>query len=120
MVRADTHQGGAFTTSAFNKVPKSAGTQMSYSFEYTPPSTDPYSVANVEDTANWHYNASAAECPGDDEACALLNVPATYVNTGSTPTLKSSINIDAVESSPGIAKVNATAAGSATISNQTE
>lgn len=107
----------ALATSAF-KTSQSKSGDTTYSFEYNPPSSNPYSVANVENVANWKYNASPDECIGDKEACTLLNVPSTYVNTGSTPTLKSSINIDAQESSTGVAFVHSTAASSATISNQ--
>lgn len=114
----------ALATSAFSKAPKDkSGDPTTYSFEYNPPSgdPDPYSISNVQNVANWQNTTSPDPCGGSDEACTLLNVPDTYVNGGSTPTLKSTINIVAQESSPNVAFVHSTAAGSSvTIKNQTE
>ena len=106
-------------TSSFKEAPKSNGSFLTYSFEYQPPSTDPYSEANVENPANWIYNASATSCGGIDKACALLDVPDAFVDATGTPTLKDAINIVAQETN-GVAKVTSTAATLATISNQAD
>lgn len=50
---------------------KSAGQQEEMlTFQYTPPTTDPYSKENVEDVSNW--TQLNANCPtGDDVACTI-------------------------------------------------
>jgi len=104
-------------TSAFKDAPKTNSGVDTYSFEYQPPATDPYSIANVEDTANWVYNEDASGCGGVDKACALLDVPEDFVDASGTPTLKSSINIVAVLTGAN-AKVASTASTAIDIENQ--
>lgn len=112
----------ALATSAFKQSPQTKSGDPMYTFEYTPPSTDPYSAANVQDTANWNFTTNPDPCLGSDKACTL-EVPADYVkNPGSSPTLLSSIDIQTHVNDDGFASVTATAADGegAVIANQAE
>lgn len=101
-------------TSAFKKAPLAD----TYIFEYQPPSSNDYSVASVENDSNWVYTATAPDCGGTEKACSL-EVPENDVNTGTTPTLKSSVGIEAeLNSQTGTAYVTEAAGGDATIDNQ--
>lgn len=104
-------------TSSFKEAPKKVNGFVTYSFEYQPPTTNPYTQASVENDSNWVYNADATDCGGEDKACALLNVPAALVDATGTPTLKPAINIVAVEQN-GVAHVTSTSSTAVTISNQ--
>ena len=104
-------------TSSFKDAPKKVDGFVTYSFEYQPPSSNPYSKANVENDSNWVYNPDATDCGGEDKACSLLDVPAALVDATGTPTLKPAINIVAVEQN-GVARVTSTSSTAVTISNQ--
>lgn len=111
----------AVINSAFKEQQKNKNGDTLYSFEYNPPSgaTHPYSQANVENVANWQYTPSSPSCLGSDRACSI-QVPVSFVdNPGTAPTLDSTIEINATNSSPNVAYVNTTAAGAdGSISNQ--
>ncbi|MGF7231363.1 hypothetical protein [Arachidicoccus sp.] len=107
-------------TSAFKEAPVNKSGETMYTFQYNAPSgLHPYSAANVENVANWSYTSSTS-CNGTNVKACGLQVPESYVDdpTGS-PTLDASINISATESSPNVAYVSGTDAGTdATISNK--
>lgn len=112
----------ALFNSAFKQVPRDKNDDPMYTFEYTPPASDPYSAAHVQDTANWVFTSTPDPCLGSDKACTL-EVPADFVNNpGSSPTLKSSIAIQTQVNEDGFASVSSTAADGegAVIANQAE
>ena len=82
--------------SAFKKAPNTNtvhGKYTLYTFQYSGPD---YSVAHVEDPANWTYVSLSPGCSGNQKACSI-EASDTYVDaSGSAPVLKSSINIQAV------------------------
>jgi len=98
--------GLVFTQSAF-KAEKP--TRAQYTFHYTGPGT--MSESQVENVANWSRDEST-QCPdGDDYACSI-RVDETYVdNPLTSPTLKSSTNIDASQIGSAKARVSSIAAG---------
>ena len=109
----------ALVTSAFNTPHKTKGGATLYSFEYNPPATDPYSVANVENVSNWVYTASSPGCSGNQEACSLQASDSYVDNSGSSPVLESSIDIQAVNTpATGTARVSSIADQNGSFANQ--
>ncbi len=107
-------------TSAFKEAPKDKSGDPLYTFQYNPPGTDPYSVANVEDVGNWSYTANTDPCTsGTAKACKIY---ASHVdNSGPEPVLLTSENISAtLNMGTGTARVVSTAdgSGSSFISNK--
>lgn len=95
-------------TSAFKEAPKNKSGDPLYQFTYNPPTTNPYSVSNVENVANWSYDPDAT-CPnGNVKACTI---EASQVDDSDplNPVLLSSENITATASGSGIAHVASTA-----------
>ncbi len=98
--------GLVFTQSAFK--PANNG-RLQYTFHYTGPSG--MTKSDVEDVANWSYDADA-DCPeGEAYACAI-RIDDSYVdNEPANPTLNSSANISAALTTSGKAAVVTTANG---------
>ncbi|MCX2584817.1 hypothetical protein [Pedobacter sp. MR22-3] len=63
-----------------------------YQFRYTGPSL---SQADVEEETYWTHDESAPVCDNEQEAACTITVYKSFVNEGTTPTLKSSLNISA-------------------------
>lgn len=78
--------------SAFKSEPNEFSKRARYSFYYTGPTTA--TQAEVEDPANW-ATTPPLSCNDVNERPCTIEVEEAYVNTGSTPTLKSTINLDA-------------------------
>jgi len=77
-----------FAGSAFKA--DNAEKRVQYKFRYN--STN-YSQAAVETESNWIHDESAPDCEaGLEEPCTIV-VDQSFVNTGSTPTLKSTLNL---------------------------
>ncbi|MGF7232620.1 hypothetical protein [Arachidicoccus sp.] len=94
-------------TSAFTKAPQTKSGDPMYQFTYNPPTTNPYSVSNVENVANWSYDPNAT-CPsGNVKACTI---EASHVDASdpTNPVLLSSEDIDAAATA-GVARVISTA-----------
>ncbi len=63
-----------------------------FAFRYTGPDTK--TKSQVENVANWTYDADNLSCPaGNDEACSLLIDDSHVDNQASNPTLNSSASI---------------------------
>ena len=92
------------TGSAFK--PESNAKRTQYTFRFNDAN---HSEANVEDESKWVYDATAGDCDQEQEQACLIKVDAAYVNAGATPTLKSSLNLNA----NAISSSNAYVAGSA-------
>jgi hypothetical protein len=70
---------------------KKSGTM--YTFAYNGPD---FSVANVENEANWSYTSSTDLCDGIDVKPCRIQVSESFVNNpGTAPTLKSTANVSA-------------------------
>ena len=110
----------AMATSGFKEVPKNKNGDQLFTFQYNPPGGTDYSTTSVQNVTKWSYTTDNNDCSNNDIEACKVRVPVTYVNnpTGS-PSLKSSVNLTATESSAGISYVSATAAGmSGSISNK--
>lgn len=96
-------------TSAFKEAPKTKGGQTLYQFQYDPPTgSQAYSVANVENVANWKY-APSGSCNSDNiKACTIM---ASHVDDSdpTDPVLLNSENITAQETSTDVSIVASTA-----------
>lgn len=101
-----------FTGSAFKATHSK---RVQYTFRYNDTN---HSKANVEDESKWLYDPSAAGCDENPQQACLITVDETYVNPGSTPTLKSSLNISAAAFSSSNAYVAGSADGSMEIQNR--
>ena len=93
-----------FTGSAFKTESNAKRTQ--YTFRFNDAN---HSEANVEDESKWVYDATAGDCDQEQEQACLIKVDAAYVNAGASPTLKSTLNLNA----SAISSANAYVAGSA-------
>jgi precorrin isomerase len=71
---------------------KSENNRIQYKFRYTGIN---HAESDVETLSNWTYDASAPSCVQELEAPCTITVDAAFVNTGGTPTLKSTLNLDA-------------------------
>ena len=99
--------GLVFTQSAFRSA-KSSRDQ--FTFRYTGPGA--MTESQVEDVANWTYDADNLSCPaGLDEACSILIDESHVDNPGTAPTLNSSASIDAAQGLGAKYRVNSVADG---------
>ncbi|RZJ91811.1 MAG: hypothetical protein EOO20_03995 [Chryseobacterium sp.] len=78
---------------------KAENKRVQYKFRYNNPSD--YSQGAVQTESNWIHDESAPECDGVLEQPCTILVDQNFVNTGSTPTLKTSLNITASATSSG-------------------
>lgn len=79
-----------FGGSAFKS--DSNGKRVQYQFRYN---AIPHAESDVETLSNWTYDPSAPSCEEDQEAPCTIKVDQAFVNTGGTPTLKSTLNLNA-------------------------
>jgi len=79
-----------FTGSAFKS--EKGGKLDRYQFRYTGPTL---SQSDVENESYWTHDESAPVCDNEQEAACTITVYKSFVNEGTTPTLKSSLNISA-------------------------
>ncbi len=115
----------AGVTSAFKEAPKDKSGQTMYTFEYTPPASDPthpYSVGNVENVANWTFTSNDDRCLDVNiRACKIFASPDNVDASGDEPVLLSTEDISAaIFPTTGTAYVQSTddgALGTATASN---
>jgi hypothetical protein len=112
--------GLVMVTSAFTKAPQTKtaqGNYTSYTFEYSGPD---YTVAHVEDPSNWTYTTSSPSCSGNQIACSLQATDSYVDVSGSSPVLKSTINIQAtLVPGPNTARVTGMDDPNGSFSNQT-
>lgn len=102
------------TGSAFK--PESNAKRTQYTFRFNDAN---HSEANVEDESKWVYDATDPECDEVFQQACLIKVDAAYVNPGATPTLKSSLNLNASAISSSNAYVAGSADGDMEIQNRT-
>jgi len=76
--------------SAFSSAENQSIKRARYSFYYNGPSTA--DKAQVENIANW-ATTPPLSCNSANERPCTIEVEDTYVNPGSTPTLKSNLNL---------------------------
>lgn len=95
-------------TSSFKAAHKTMSGDTLYQFAYNPPATNPYSVTNVENVANWSYSPSGSCTSGSVKACTIL---ASQVDDSdpSNPVLLSSEDITASTTTPNNSIVSSTA-----------
>lgn len=107
-------------TSAFKEAPKDKSGDPLYTFQYNAPATNPYSETNVENKANWSYNAGTPSCDDNDQRACSFEVSSNSVDvpTMGNPTLKSSFSITAEEYDASDYYVGSTSDNDATIVNK--
>jgi len=98
--------GSAFKASKLNRV--------QYTFRYNDAN---HSKANVEDESKWVYAPTAAGCDEIQQRACTILVDQAYVNPGSTPTLKTSLNLSATSFDANNAFVSNSADGNMEIQN---
>ncbi|WP_231426445.1 hypothetical protein [Pedobacter sp. Leaf250] len=81
--------------SAFKPLNQDASKRLRYNFYYSGPATA--TQMQVENPANW-ATGSPQECGGGEDRPCSIEVDEAYVNPGSTPTLKSNINLSTAQS----------------------
>jgi hypothetical protein len=106
----------AFTAVAFKAPEKKLVTKL---FRYNPPTSNPYSMANVQDKSRWQYVTDPQTCTvnNNQKACELqVNDDPTYINPDNT--LSSSFSITAALWSGNIHYVSGISSGGGTIQNR--
>ncbi|WP_316736747.1 hypothetical protein [Pedobacter aquatilis] len=110
-----------FSQSAFKYADKQNGKSFdTRTFYYHGPST--YSVAEVEDEANWNTTPPEELCDQQLQAACRIDIDVNYVDnpSSSTPTLKSIANLSAVYNTPtSSAYINGSADVNMTKENKT-
>lgn len=101
---------------AFKAPEKKLATKL---FRYNPPTTDPYSMANVQNKSRWQYVTDASVCPTNvnEKACELqVTDSPVYVNGDNT--LSAGFSITATLYSGSIHYVGGISSGGGTIHNR--
>jgi hypothetical protein len=94
--------GVVFGMSAFKGEAK--GKRVQYTFRYNGPD---HSKANVENESNWIYTTDPITCDDTPEQACSIVVDEAFVNNPlTTPTLKSSLNLDVTPFSSSSAYVS--------------
>ncbi|GAA4196168.1 hypothetical protein GCM10022289_01460 [Pedobacter jeongneungensis] len=66
--------------------------RVQYTFRYN---NADHSLGAVQTLSNWVYDPSAPSCDEEPQEACTIKVDQAYVNTGGTPTLKSTLNLQA-------------------------
>lgn len=106
-------------TSAFKQAPKDKSGDTLYTFQYNPPATNPFSVTNIENVSNWSSTSTSPGCSGNQKACSIEATDDYVDNSGSSPVLKSTIDIQATLTPlTGTARVTSIADPDGSFANQ--
>ncbi|MFD2285953.1 hypothetical protein GJU39_01305 [Pedobacter petrophilus] len=102
--------------SAFKSSSEKSDKRARYTFYYNGPLAA--AQADVEQETNW-VTTPPLSCDNVNQRPCTIEVDANYVNTGSTPTLKSTLNISAdLDAIHGTYFVDGSADGSMNITNK--